>query len=96
MSHPNKQETAGKAPPRTQVTGCCSGRGNDHSGHADLGGAPAAGLAKDPVCGMTVDPHKARHTATHAGRPYYFCSAGCRTKFLAAPERYAGAGAQGR
>ncbi|MGE0851584.1 MAG: heavy metal translocating P-type ATPase [Hyphomicrobiaceae bacterium] len=88
MSHPNKQETAGKAPPRTQVTGCCSGRGNDHSGHADHGGAPAAGLAKDPVCGMTVDPHKAKHTATHAGRPYYFCSAGCRTKFLAAPERY--------
>jgi len=37
---------------------------------------------------MTVDPHKAKHTATFAGRPYYFCSAGCRTKFLAAPERY--------
>ena len=90
MSHHNKhkQETAGVAPPRTQVTGCCSGRGNNHNGHADHGGAPAAGLAKDPVCGMTVDPHKAKHTATFAGRPYYFCSAGCRTKFLAAPERY--------
>lgn len=44
--------------------------------------------AKDPVCGMSVDPHAARHTAEHGGRTYYFCSAGCRTKFLADPARY--------
>src|SRR5262245_10540881 len=50
--------------------------------------APGAGLATDPVCGMTVDPHTAKHRADHAGRPYYFCSAGCRAKFLADPERY--------
>ncbi|HEY7459012.1 MAG TPA: heavy metal translocating P-type ATPase, partial [Xanthobacteraceae bacterium] len=43
---------------------------------------------KDPVCGMTVDPHTARHTAMHAGRPYYFCSARCRERFLADPEKY--------
>lgn len=43
---------------------------------------------KDPVCGMMVDPHKTAHKAEHAGRPYYFCSAGCREKFLADPERY--------
>ncbi|HEX6611848.1 MAG TPA: heavy metal translocating P-type ATPase, partial [Hyphomicrobiaceae bacterium] len=45
-------------------------------------------LEKDPVCGMSVDPHKAKHTAEHGGRTYYFCSAGCRTKFLANPAHY--------
>jgi Cu+-exporting ATPase len=37
---------------------------------------------------MTVDPHTATHTAMHAGRPYYFCSARCRERFLADPGRY--------
>ena len=46
------------------------------------------GMAKDPVCGMDVDPHNAKHRAEHGGRPYYFCSAGCRTKFLADPQKY--------
>ena len=43
---------------------------------------------KDPVCGMSVDPHTAKHRAEHGGRTYYFCAAGCRTKFLADPARY--------
>jgi len=50
----------------------------------------SAHLAKDPVCGMTVDPHTARHRAEHAGRTYYFCSAGCRAKFAADPPKYLG------
>nr|WP_311274755.1 heavy metal translocating P-type ATPase [Methylobacterium sp. WCS2018Hpa-22] len=37
---------------------------------------------------MTVDPHTAKHRAEHGGRPYYFCSNGCRTKFEAEPFRY--------
>ncbi|WP_442885679.1 HAD-IC family P-type ATPase, partial [Amaricoccus sp.] len=37
---------------------------------------------------MMVDPHTAKNKAEHAGRTYYFCSAGCRSKFLAEPERY--------
>jgi Cu+-exporting ATPase len=37
---------------------------------------------------MSVDPHTAKHTAMHAGRPYYFCSARCREKFIASPETY--------
>jgi Cu+-exporting ATPase len=45
-------------------------------------------LAVDPVCGMTVDPHTAKHRAEFRGRPYYFCSAGCRTKFLENPQKY--------
>lgn len=43
---------------------------------------------KDPVCGMFVDPHATKHKATHGGRPYYFCSANCETKFVADPEKY--------
>ena len=42
----------------------------------------------DPVCGMTVDPHTAKHRHQHKGHAYYFCSAGCRTKFAADPEKY--------
>jgi P-type Cu+ transporter len=43
---------------------------------------------KDFVCGMTVDQHTAKHFAQHEGQPYYFCSASCRTKFLADPAKY--------
>jgi len=50
-----------------------------------------SGAVKDPVCGMTVDVATARHQAEHAGTAYYFCSAGCRTKFIADPSRYLGA-----
>ncbi len=46
--------------------------------------------AIDPVCGMTVDPETTPHRAEHANKPYFFCSAGCRTKFVAAPVRYLG------
>ena len=60
----------------------------DHAHHAGDQPHAASATAKDPVCGMSVDPHAAKHTATHAGRPYYFCSAGCREKFIAAPEKY--------
>jgi P-type Cu+ transporter len=42
-------------------------------------------LAKDPVCGMSVDPATAKHKAEHAGSTYHFCSAGCREKFVAEP-----------
>ncbi|MGH8315947.1 MAG: HAD-IC family P-type ATPase, partial [Steroidobacterales bacterium] len=41
----------------------------------------------DAVCGMTVPP-TSPHTAEHAGRSYAFCSAGCRTRFVADPARY--------
>ncbi|HVV62834.1 MAG TPA: heavy metal translocating P-type ATPase [Pseudolabrys sp.] len=50
----------------------------------------SAGSAVDPVCGMSVDPHMAKHRAEYRGHPYYFCSAGCRTKFVADPQRYLG------
>jgi P-type Cu+ transporter len=53
-----------------------------------LAAAAPASQVKDPVCGMTVDPQKTQHRTTHAGTNYFFCSAGCRTKFEADPTRY--------
>ena len=52
--------------------------------------APAArpGEAIDPVCGMTVAIAGARHSAEIDGLQYYFCCAGCRSKFLADPAHY--------
>ena len=46
--------------------------------------------AKDPVCGMKVEPGKAAGgSAEHAGKTYHFCSTGCRAKFVAEPARFA-------
>jgi len=42
-------------------------------------------MAKDPVCGMSVDEKKAAGTVTHGSKTYYFCSAGCKTTFEKAP-----------
>jgi Cu+-exporting ATPase len=39
---------------------------------------------------MKVDPHTAKHRADHDGDTHYFCSAGCRKKFIAEPEKYLG------
>ena len=66
---------------------------NDHAWHDHGHGhhaepASAIGTVKDPVCGMTVDPHTAKHRLEHHGHPFYFCSSGCRIKFEAEPERY--------
>jgi P-type Cu+ transporter len=61
----------------------------EHKHHLPMGLAEAeSGLAKDPVCGMSVDPATAKHKAEHAGATYYFCSAGCRGKFVAEPAKY--------
>ena len=64
----------------------------DHSAHQDSqdAGAPAKAGATDPVCGMSVDPNAAKHRAEYLNQPYYFCSAGCKTKFTADPQKYLG------
>ncbi|MEK0082343.1 heavy metal translocating P-type ATPase [Benzoatithermus flavus] len=68
--------------------GARAARHHEH-GHAPPPGTP---VVKDPVCGMTVDPHTTPHRHEHLGRTWYFCSAGCKAKFAAAPERYLGGG----
>jgi putative ABC transport system ATP-binding protein len=40
-------------------------------------------LARDPVCGMLIDPAEAPASIEQDGAPLYFCSRGCRDEFLA-------------
>ena len=44
--------------------------------------------ARDPVCGMTVDRSKTPYRSEYNGQTVFFCSAGCKASFDAAPERY--------
>ncbi len=43
---------------------------------------------KDPVCGMSVNPHSAEHRSEHVGKTWYFCSSGCKSKFDGDPGHY--------
>ena len=45
-------------------------------------------MAKDPVCGMTVEPERAAAAVEHEGESYYFCGKGCAAKFGANPGQY--------
>lgn len=71
---------------------CCHGHGHQgHEHHHHKHGAAAHsdhGLARDPVCGMSVDPNAGKPTAEYEGQVFHFCSAGCKTKFEADPARY--------
>lgn len=58
-----------------------------HAGGTGSGG-DAAKTARDPVCGMMVDPSTAAHRSEHEGSAFYFCSAGCLSKFIADPGKY--------
>ncbi len=49
---------------------------------------PARSIAIDPVCKMQVVIATARHEAAFDGVTYYFCSAGCQTRFLKQPQDY--------
>jgi Cu+-exporting ATPase len=63
--------------------------GHEHHHHSHH--APEAAdsqTVKDPVCGMMVDPHETPHRAEYEGKPYYFCSSGCQSKFMAEPAKY--------
>ncbi len=43
---------------------------------------------RDPVCLMDVGLRDAGAMAVHEGRAYYFCSSGCRKKFVDEPGKY--------
>jgi Cu+-exporting ATPase len=47
-------------------------------------------MAIDPVCGMTVNPDKARLSHQHDGQIFYFCSAVCLNQFRNEPAKYLG------
>ncbi len=59
---------------------------------APLVAAAGQDKAKDPVCGMSIDPASARYSTTYNGTKYYFCSENCLNKFKADPARYVKAG----
>ena len=77
---PGKEEAAGIA------AGSCCGGGAEATEGEPAQAAPAT--AVDPICGMSVKVEGARHTFEHGGEVYYFCCAGCRTKFAGDPQRY--------
>jgi Cu+-exporting ATPase len=60
---------------------------NTHEHHHRRPGGPPE--VTDPVCGMAVDPATAKHRHEHDGRDVFFCSARCKEKFVAEPQRYA-------
>ncbi|WP_081054279.1 heavy metal translocating P-type ATPase [Burkholderia vietnamiensis] len=56
-----------------------------HGGDRDHGGTGAQ--LHDPVCGMPVR-QTSRFRSEYDGKPYFFCSEACLTKFQAAPSKY--------
>ena len=44
--------------------------------------------AKDPVCGMMVDPQNAAGFCDYQGPTYFFCSVGCLNKFRDDPTHF--------
>ncbi len=61
---------------------------SDHVDHHSALADKSAARVIDPVCGMAVDAATSPHRASHDGHDYAFCSAGCRTRFIADPDRY--------
>lgn len=47
-------------------------------------------MAKDPVCGMTVDEKTAQLKSDYMGKTYYFCASSCKATFDKNPAKFAG------
>ncbi|TAK75795.1 MAG: YHS domain-containing protein [Dehalococcoidia bacterium] len=45
-------------------------------------------MARDPVCGMNVEPKSAAASTEWQGKTYYFCSDSCARQFQQDPGRY--------
>ncbi|GAB2179401.1 heavy metal translocating P-type ATPase [Dongia sp. agr-C8] len=92
MSDPQAghDHTHGEKPAAAQqgCGGCGCGGGAAGTAQQGAPDQAAPAKAKDPVCGMDVDPATAKHRHEHAGKAYYFCSAGCRVKFESDPQKY--------
>jgi Cu+-exporting ATPase len=66
----------------TPAPSCCAGK------HGGSDKAASAASAIDPVCGMSVNPATAKHRFAYKGQDYFFCSARCRERFEAGPEKF--------
>jgi len=51
-------------------------------------------MAKDPICGMSVDEKTAKFKSDYKGKTYYFCNQMCKTTFDKNPAKY-GSGSGG-
>ena len=72
--------------------GTIMGLFSDHKAKKEscCGGHTAADEgAKDPVCGMTVNPAGAAATREYEGKTYFFCNPGCAETFDKNPAKYA-------
>jgi P-type Cu+ transporter len=49
---------------------------------------PTSTFARDPVCGMNVNPATATYSAEYSGQKYFFCCAHCVDTFLSHPQGY--------
>jgi heavy metal translocating P-type ATPase len=67
---------------------CCGSHDHQRAHSPPQNASSSTHAAKDPVCGMTVDPHTAKHRSDYNGNNYYFCAARCREKFEANPLAY--------
>jgi Cu+-exporting ATPase len=47
-----------------------------------------AAIDIDPVCGMKIDIATATQKVEHQGRDYFFCCAGCKSRFVTDPALY--------
>lgn len=56
--------------------------------HAIPVAPPGETAEKDPVCGMSVFPSRAKHRATYNAKEYLFCGGRCAEKFRAEPDKY--------
>lgn len=45
-------------------------------------------MAIDPICKMKVDEKKAAATYEYKGQKFYFCSVGCKEKFIKDPGKF--------
>jgi YHS domain-containing protein len=94
--NPKEHEKKQERTPKERVENTREHEGNARRGIVDepqkkLSVLPilhAQALAKDPVCGMSVDPVKAAGKVEHAGTLYYFCSRGCVERFSKEPGKY--------
>lgn len=73
------------------MAGMQSGSGM-HMQHS--GSVPGTRMARDPVCGMDVNPEKAAATSVYQGTTYYFCAPGCKKAFDENPAKYLGGSGQ--
>jgi xanthine dehydrogenase accessory factor len=45
-------------------------------------------VAKDPICGMTVEIRTAKYQSEFDGKQFYFCCGGCKQTFDKQPDKY--------